>query len=188
MPPSSDADFGRSVSRFAAIGEDVTAGRSPIIANHNWSPDVNASTPDPHPLAAVKENGEQMNRDVPALVAEFQAIGDSCLRRIASTSWRDLSETPWDMETRISPVLITFTLVCFALVQNTLAVSPAPDGGYPGANTAEGTDALLNLTTGVQNTAVGFLFLKSDPPRSYKTPLRIHTPPTPQSHQKPPTR
>ena len=33
---------------------------------------------------------------------------------------------------------------------------PPPDGGYPGANTAEGQNALFNLTTGTFNTAVGF--------------------------------
>jgi hypothetical protein len=38
------------------------------------------------------------------------------------------------------------------------AVSPAPDGGYPNGNTAEGDDALFSLNTlnGVNNTAVGF--------------------------------
>jgi trimeric autotransporter adhesin len=36
------------------------------------------------------------------------------------------------------------------------AVTPAPDGGYPGENTAEGANALLNLTSGIDNTAVGF--------------------------------
>jgi hypothetical protein len=40
-------------------------------------------------------------------------------------------------------------------VANLLAVSPPPDGGYPNFNTAEGDDALLNLTTGQNNTAVG---------------------------------
>src|SRR6059058_1427985 len=35
------------------------------------------------------------------------------------------------------------------------AVSPPPDGGYPGFNTAEGDDALFSLTTGTQNTATG---------------------------------
>jgi trimeric autotransporter adhesin len=35
------------------------------------------------------------------------------------------------------------------------AVVPAPDGGYPGGNTAEGQNALLSLTTGTYNTAVG---------------------------------
>jgi hypothetical protein len=59
------------------------------------------------------------------------------------------------MTTIVRPVLITFSLVSFALVQNTQAVSPAPDGGYPGGNTAEGTDALLSLTSGVWNTALG---------------------------------
>jgi hypothetical protein len=36
------------------------------------------------------------------------------------------------------------------------AVTPAPDGGYPNQNTAEGEDALFNLTTGIDNTAIGF--------------------------------
>ncbi len=54
------------------------------------------------------------------------------------------------------PLLITLALLCFALVQNTQAVNPPPDGGYPGANTAEGDDALFSLTSGIANTAVGF--------------------------------
>jgi HJR/Mrr/RecB family endonuclease len=66
------------------------------------------------------------------------------------------------MKTSIPPVLITFALVGFALVQNTHAVTPAPDGGYPGGNTAEGQNALLSLTTGTNNTAVGYLSLRSD--------------------------
>ena len=33
---------------------------------------------------------------------------------------------------------------------------PAPDGGYPGDNTAEGDDALTALTTGTFNVAIGF--------------------------------
>ena len=41
------------------------------------------------------------------------------------------------------------------------AVVPPPDGGYPGFNTAEGTNALLSLTTGSGNTAVGWFSLKS---------------------------
>jgi hypothetical protein len=47
-------------------------------------------------------------------------------------------------------------LVCFGLLPTTQAVSPAPDGGYPGGNTAEGQNGLLSLTTGSFNTAVGF--------------------------------
>jgi hypothetical protein len=35
-------------------------------------------------------------------------------------------------------------------------LSPAPDGGYAGDNTAEGTDALFSNTIGTENTAIGF--------------------------------
>jgi hypothetical protein len=52
-------------------------------------------------------------------------------------------------------VVLFALLACFAVSPMTQAVVPPPDGGYPGNNTAEGQDALLNLTTGVNNTAVG---------------------------------
>jgi Chaperone of endosialidase len=42
------------------------------------------------------------------------------------------------------------------------AVSPPPDGGYPGENTAEGDNELLSLTSGQNNTAIGFDALRSD--------------------------
>jgi Chaperone of endosialidase len=42
------------------------------------------------------------------------------------------------------------------------AVSPAPDGGFPNFNTAEGNFALQNLTTGIGNTALGFSALSSN--------------------------
>ena len=49
-------------------------------------------------------------------------------------------------------------LACFWLAPSTHALlpPPPPDGGYPGNNTAEGTNALFNLTSGANNTAVGF--------------------------------
>jgi len=54
----------------------------------------------------------------------------------------------------------TLTTLLLALGLFTLcpiagAVNPPPDGGYPGGNTAEGTNALLSRTTGIYNTAVG---------------------------------
>jgi Chaperone of endosialidase len=58
--------------------------------------------------------------------------------------------------------LCLVTLVCFAVSPVSRAVSPPPDGGYPGANTAEGDDALLNLTSGSDNTAIGFETLFND--------------------------
>jgi hypothetical protein len=48
-------------------------------------------------------------------------------------------------------VLLTY----FAPTLGVEAVVPPPDGGYPGFNTAEGHNALFNLTTGVGNAAVG---------------------------------
>jgi len=64
-------------------------------------------------------------------------------------------------------VLIPLALACFELVQNTQAVSPPPDGGYPGLNTAEGDNALLQLTSGINNTAVGGLALRDTTTGSY---------------------
>jgi hypothetical protein len=66
------------------------------------------------------------------------------------------------MKTAMPQFLIAVLIVCLAPVQNAQAVSPPPDGGYPGNNTAEGQNALLSLTTGVNNTAVGWFSLKSN--------------------------
>jgi hypothetical protein len=68
-------------------------------------------------------------------------------------------------------ILIAMLLVCLGLSPQTLAVVPAPDGGYPGANTAEGQTALFSLTTGSYNTAVGFLSLRSDATGSFNTAI-----------------
>jgi hypothetical protein len=64
-----------------------------------------------------------------------------------------------------------FTFACFALSQTAQALSPAPDGGYPGGNTAEGTNALLSLTTGVNNTAVGLNSLSSNTTGVFNTAI-----------------
>src|SRR6476469_3168360 len=60
------------------------------------------------------------------------------------------------LRTAILPFLIAFMLSCFGLSAKILAVVPAPDGGYPGNNAAEGTNALFSLTIGIDNTALGF--------------------------------
>src|SRR5256885_978049 len=52
-------------------------------------------------------------------------------------------------------LLNPFVLICLALSPMARAVLPAPDGGYPADNTAEGTDALFSLTIGIANTANG---------------------------------
>jgi trimeric autotransporter adhesin len=79
------------------------------------------------------------------------------------------------MKPSIPPVLITFTVVCFALVQNTQAVSPPPDGDYPGRNTAEGQSALFSLTSGAYNTAVGWLSLTSVDTGNFNTAVGAAT-------------
>ena len=53
-------------------------------------------------------------------------------------------------------MVLPFVFVCFGLSPAVRAVVPAPDGGYPGFNTAEGTNALFSLTSGVGNNAIGF--------------------------------
>ena len=59
--------------------------------------------------------------------------------------------------------VIPLMLAAFAFSPAALAqLSPPPDGGYPGNNTAEGTDALFSLATGTDNTAVGFNALYSN--------------------------
>ena len=63
---------------------------------------------------------------------------------------------------RLALLLIPLVFACFALPNKAQAVNPPPDGGYPGANTAEGDNALLNLTSGTFNTAVGFASLGSN--------------------------
>jgi Chaperone of endosialidase len=65
------------------------------------------------------------------------------------------------LKTITSPLLITLTLLCIGLLPRVQAVSPPPDGGYPGGNTAEGQNALFGLTIGTYNTAVGLFSLRA---------------------------
>jgi uncharacterized coiled-coil protein SlyX len=67
------------------------------------------------------------------------------------------------------PLLITLALLCFGLLSKVEAVVPAPDGGYPGFNTAEGQNALFSLTTGSANTAVGWYSLFSNTEGNFNT-------------------
>jgi hypothetical protein len=57
---------------------------------------------------------------------------------------------------KIFRLFVALTLICFALSKRAQAVVPTPDGGYPNFTTAEGTNALQNLTTGIGNTATGW--------------------------------
>ena len=66
------------------------------------------------------------------------------------------------MKNRNITITLLTALGFLALASITEAVSPAPDGGYAGGNTAEGQNALLSLTTGTSNTAVGLSSLQSN--------------------------
>jgi hypothetical protein len=71
--------------------------------------------------------------------------------------------------------VITFLLACVGFSPGARAVSPAPDGGYAGGNTAEGQNALFGLTSGGFNTAVGFFSLRSNTTGGFNTALGAGT-------------
>ena len=65
------------------------------------------------------------------------------------------------------PLVLIFGFVAF--LPQAEAVVPPPDGGYSGFTTAEGTNALKNLTTGVANTGTGWYSLFTNTSGSYNT-------------------
>jgi hypothetical protein len=74
------------------------------------------------------------------------------------------------------PAFVIGTLLAWvALLPNAKAVSPAPDGGYSGGNTAEGQNALLSLTIGTYNTAVGLFSLLSNTEGGFNTAVGAGT-------------
>ena len=68
-----------------------------------------------------------------------------------------------------NPIHILIGIVFIGFLPRAQAVIPAPDGGYPGGNTAEGERALLHLTTGTYNTALGFLALRRNTDGQFNT-------------------
>jgi hypothetical protein len=73
---------------------------------------------------------------------------------------------------RLKTILaILVTLACFGLSPVGRAVNPPPDGGYPNGNTAEGADALFNVTTGGANTATGSDALYNNTTGSHNTAI-----------------
>jgi hypothetical protein len=65
-------------------------------------------------------------------------------------------------------------LVWFTFSATVQAVSPPPDGGYDGYNTAEGQSALFGLTTGTWNTAIGAFSLDSNTTGSANTGIGLN--------------
>jgi hypothetical protein len=79
------------------------------------------------------------------------------------------------MKTIISVFYVVLTILDLGLLPKLQAVSPAPDGGYPGGNTAEGQNALFSLTSGGYNTAVGYYSLRSNPTGQFNTAIGAGT-------------
>ena len=73
------------------------------------------------------------------------------------------------MKAKIQLFLITLLIACLEPSQNAHAVTPPPDGGYPGGNTAEGDNALLSLTSGSYDTALGFRSLEKNTGGNFNT-------------------
>ncbi len=59
----------------------------------------------------------------------------------------------------ITLTLIILAVGCFGLLPKTQALSPTPDGCYPGFTTAEGCNALSHLNGGSANTGLGWYAL-----------------------------
>jgi len=72
-------------------------------------------------------------------------------------------------------LLMTLATFCFAVPPLAQAVVPPPDGGYSNFTTAEGTNALKNLTTGSGNTATGWYSLFTDSTASFNTSVGAGT-------------
>src|SRR5438874_11848873 len=73
-----------------------------------------------------------------------------------------------------TPLFLAFLCISVA-GPNAQAISPPPDGGYLGGNTAEGQNALLSLTTGTYNTAVGLFSLRTNTEGNFNTAIGAGT-------------
>ena len=79
------------------------------------------------------------------------------------------------MKTKPLSLVLIPVLAYFSASPTSQAVTPSPDGGYPGFNTAEGQNALFSLTSGVANTGVGWYSLFSNTDGSFNTALGAGT-------------
>src|SRR5438874_1415211 len=75
---------------------------------------------------------------------------------------------------KAAPVFLV-ALVCFEFVPTIQAVSPPPDGGYAGGNTAEGQSSLFSLTSGGYNTGDGWNSLRTLSGGSFNTGIGAAT-------------
>jgi hypothetical protein len=72
-------------------------------------------------------------------------------------------------KTTLAPLLIACVLASYGFLPKAQAVVPPPDGAYPNFTTAEGQNALKDLTTGAANTALGAFSLFANTTGSFNT-------------------
>lgn len=82
---------------------------------------------------------------------------------------------PFRKMSLLSLILLELAWSAVLSAPKVFGVVPPPDGGYPGFNTAEGQNALFNLTTGSANTAIGWRSLFSDTLGSLNTAVGAGT-------------
>jgi hypothetical protein len=85
------------------------------------------------------------------------------------------SQNPVHMKTKILSLVLTPLLAYLSALPTLQAVTPPPDGAYPGGNTAEGQNALLSLTAGTYNTAVGWFSLQGNLTGDFNTAIGAGT-------------
>ena len=83
-------------------------------------------------------------------------------------------EPSTEFKTNTPALVIGFALACAALLPCAQGVTPAPDGGYAGFNTAEGQNALFSRTTGLWNTGLGAFTLYRDTSGNGNTAVGIN--------------
>jgi Chaperone of endosialidase len=85
------------------------------------------------------------------------------------------SQNPLHMKTKTLSLVLIPVLAYLSVSPTSQAVNPPPDGGYPGGNTAEGDNALLNLTSGTYNTAIGWVSISTNNTGSFNTAIGAGT-------------
>jgi hypothetical protein len=98
-----------------------------------------------------------ISRSLPTIIYRYPATPKAKARR-AATEGGPLPRRSFSK----GGSLLTVLLLALSPASKAFGVTPAPDGGYPGANTAEGQNALQSLTSGTNNTALGFQALYHD--------------------------
>ena len=110
------------------------------------------------PLLRARETGEERSKAAPPTrhvasagahafyLANFDVISIELFTKARVLFTTHIHCSPG----RTALLCVALLIVCCAISSIVQAVSPPPDGGYPGGNTAEGQKALFSLTSGTE--------------------------------------